>query len=200
MEQEDTNVDNATFGIDLVRHTQAHKGIISIVNVFREKSANVFFFLFKDLKYAFIFDSTILEYIASNRPCTTRIASELFSQVGYGIAFPKNSPYVELFSLQLLKLRENGTVEALTKRWISSGSCLSDENGRQEKKSTLSRVLNLFHLQSQAQRVIKSHYPRCLGCLCSLVEVSWWRLYCLLPSSCLNLTGRDVERFVPLVI
>ncbi|ELU11583.1 hypothetical protein CAPTEDRAFT_40898, partial [Capitella teleta] len=97
--------------------------------------------------YAFIFDSAILEYVASNRPCSSRIASEIFNQFGYGVAFPKSSPYVDLFSLQILRLRENGSMESLIKRWVTSGSCLAQEEGETPlDQITISTLLGVFTL------------------------------------------------------
>ena len=89
-----------------------------------------FFGFFPENKFSFIFDSAPLEYIASNKPCVTKTVGEIFNQFGYGIAFTKNSPFVEIFSLEILKMRENGSMEALKTRWISAGSCLAQEDGQ----------------------------------------------------------------------
>ena len=81
----------------------------------------MWFYLISD-KYGFIFDSTILEYAARNEPCTTRTLGDIFRRVGYGIALKKKSPFTPKFDSAILKLRENGEIEALVDKWMQ-GPC-----------------------------------------------------------------------------
>ncbi len=79
-------------------------------------------------RYAYIYDSTILDYITKRQPCTTRVLGHLFKKSGYGIAFRKNSPYVEMFDNAILELRESGMMETIERQWIT-GSCPNSESG-----------------------------------------------------------------------
>ena len=76
-------------------------------------------------QYAFIFDSAPLEYAAVNAPCKTAMIGKLFNNFGYGIAFRKNSPYRDIFSLQILKLRQRGELGSLRSKWFT-GTCLGN--------------------------------------------------------------------------
>ena len=54
-------------------------------------------------QYAFIWDSAVLEYVASQKPCNKIIVGGLFNQFGYGIALRKHSHHTNAFSLQILQ-------------------------------------------------------------------------------------------------
>ena len=73
--------------------------------------------------FAFISDSATSEYETSTPPCTLRIVGNLFKQFGYGLALPKGSPYTEMFTLAILRLRSDGEIEKLIKTWLRSGQC-----------------------------------------------------------------------------
>lgn len=83
-----------------------------------------------ETQYAFIFDSTVLEYEASKRPCNKMTIGSIFNQFGYGIALRKNSPYLQAISLEVLQFRQNGFLERLTKKHINSGSCNGASTGK----------------------------------------------------------------------
>ena len=73
-------------------------------------------------KYAYISTSPILRYATRQEPCTTRTLGHLFLKAGYGIAFARKFRYIEKFNIEILKLREEGFIEELDKKWIT-GKC-----------------------------------------------------------------------------
>ncbi|KAH8020295.1 hypothetical protein HPB51_000106 [Rhipicephalus microplus] len=66
--------------------------------------------------YAFLMESTSIEYIVQRECQLTQIGGLLDSK-GYGIALPPGSPYRSLFSSAILRLQENGTLQMLKERW-----------------------------------------------------------------------------------
>ena len=54
----------------------------------------------------------------NQKPCNTYILDDLFSPVGYGIGLPLNSPYTDVMSAEILKLREIGFVNKLKNKWF----------------------------------------------------------------------------------
>lgn len=66
--------------------------------------------------YAFLMESTSIEYVVQRRCQLTQIGGLLDSK-GYGIATPLGSPYRSLLSSAILKLQENGTLQLLKDRW-----------------------------------------------------------------------------------
>ena len=59
---------------------------------------------------------------------------------GYGLAFPRNSKYVQMFNKQLLDFRENGDLERLRRYWMT-GVC---KPNKQEHKSSDPLALEQF--------------------------------------------------------
>ena len=73
-------------------------------------------------QYAFIWDSLSLEYAASQEPCVTEMVGRIFNQFGYALALRKHSPLTELFSYEILNLRQDGHMDQYYKKWFS-GQC-----------------------------------------------------------------------------
>ncbi|CAB4001092.1 glutamate receptor 2-like [Paramuricea clavata] len=74
--------------------------------------------------YAFVWDSAILDYAINQKPCNTFILNDLFSPLGYGIGLPLNSPYKDVISEEILKLRESGFLDKLKNEWfVHKGVC-----------------------------------------------------------------------------
>ncbi len=73
-------------------------------------------------RYAFIYDSVPLEYVNNMDPCLTTLVGRVFNKFGYGLALPKYSPFTEMFSMQVLRLRQSGFMEQLYKKWFG-GTC-----------------------------------------------------------------------------
>lgn len=69
---------------------------------------------------------------------TLRVVSPTI--LGYGLAFSRNSKYVNMFNRQLLEMRSNGDLERLRRYWMT-GSC---RPGKQEHKSSDPLALEQF--------------------------------------------------------
>ena len=65
-----------------------------------------------------MWDSAILDYAINQKPCNTFILNDLFSPLGYGIGLPLNSPYKDVISEEILKLRESGFLDKLKNEWF----------------------------------------------------------------------------------
>jgi len=58
---------------------------------------------------AFIYDGTVLDYlVAQDEDCRLLTVGSWYAMTGYGLAFSRNSKYVQMFSKRLLDFRENG--------------------------------------------------------------------------------------------
>ncbi|XP_050309100.1 glutamate receptor ionotropic, kainate 2 isoform X3 [Anthonomus grandis grandis] len=66
--------------------------------------------------YAFLMESTTIEYIIERNCELTQVGGMLDSK-GYGIAMPPNSPYRTAISGAILKLQEEGKLHILKTRW-----------------------------------------------------------------------------------
>jgi polar amino acid transport system substrate-binding protein len=70
---------------------------------------------------AVVSDSPVLLYYVRNAGAgEAQVAGEVFRKASYGIAFPQNSPLRIPVNAALLKLRENGTYDALYQQWFGS--------------------------------------------------------------------------------
>merc|ERR1719433_2608481 len=67
-------------------------------------------------KYAFLMESTTVEYIVERQCDLTQIGGLLDSK-GYGIALPPNSPYRTPISSAILQLQEGGKLHILKEKW-----------------------------------------------------------------------------------
>ncbi|KAH7934644.1 hypothetical protein HPB51_028990 [Rhipicephalus microplus] len=66
--------------------------------------------------YAFLIESTSIEYVVRRR-CQLKQIAGLLDSKGYGIATPHGSPYQNILSSTLLRLQEHGTLQKLKDRW-----------------------------------------------------------------------------------
>ncbi|XP_075750737.1 glutamate receptor ionotropic, kainate 3-like [Rhipicephalus microplus] len=66
--------------------------------------------------YAFLMESTSIEYVAQRRCKLTQLRGLLDSK-GYGIAMPQGSPFRSVLSATILRLQESGTFQTLKDRW-----------------------------------------------------------------------------------
>ncbi|XP_044732046.1 glutamate receptor ionotropic, kainate 2-like [Chrysoperla carnea] len=66
--------------------------------------------------YAFLMESTSIEYVTARECELTQIGGKLDSK-GYGIAMPVNSPYRTDISGAVLKLQESGKLSTLKTKW-----------------------------------------------------------------------------------
>lgn len=72
---------------------------------------------------AVVFDAPVLLYHASRAGLgKVQVAGPIFKKENYGIVFPAGSALRKPVNAALLKLRENGTYDALYERWFGRGS------------------------------------------------------------------------------
>ena len=83
----------------------------------------------KDGGYAFLMESTVLDYVVQ-RDCNLTQIGGLLDSKGYGIATPKGSPWRDHLSLAILELQEKGTIQMLyNKWWKNTGDVLRQTSG-----------------------------------------------------------------------
>ncbi|KAK4337133.1 hypothetical protein RND71_043892 [Anisodus tanguticus] len=79
--------------------------------------------------YAFLMESASIEYTIE-RECNLTQIGGLLDSKGYGIATPKDSPYLRPLSQAILKLQESGVLHQLKDRWWKQkrggGACADD--------------------------------------------------------------------------
>lgn len=68
-----------------------------------------------------VFDAPVLAYYANNSKGQARVVGPIFQRENYGIALPTGSPLAEQLNQSLLRLREDGTYEALYRKWFGVG-------------------------------------------------------------------------------
>ncbi|XP_076356975.1 glutamate receptor ionotropic, kainate 2-like isoform X2 [Tachypleus tridentatus] len=88
--------------------------------------------------YAFLMESTVLDYMVQ-RNCNLTQVGGLLDSKGYGIATPIGSPWRDKISLAILDLQEKGVIQILyNKWWKGSGStCMREEKGKEGKANSL---------------------------------------------------------------
>lgn len=91
---------------------------------FVEKNADGFVRA-KDTDYAYIAESTTIDYQVQ-RICELKQIGGLLDSKGYGIAFPKDSPWVDLISREIIYFQENQEIQKIYTKWWkekSGGKC-----------------------------------------------------------------------------
>ncbi|KAG5684927.1 hypothetical protein PVAND_014135 [Polypedilum vanderplanki] len=90
---------------------------------------------------AFIYDGTVLDYLVQqDEDCRLLTVGQWYAMTGYGLAFSRNSKYVNMFNKRLLEYRANGDLERLRRYWMT-GTC---KYGKQEHKSSDPLALEQF--------------------------------------------------------
>ncbi|XP_046802065.1 glutamate receptor ionotropic, NMDA 2B isoform X2 [Lucilia cuprina] len=90
---------------------------------------------------SFIYDGTVLDYlVAQDEDCRLMTVGSWYAMTGYGLAFSRNSKYVQMFNKRLLEFRANGDLERLRRYWMT-GTC---RPGKQEHKSSDPLALEQF--------------------------------------------------------
>eukprot|EP00730_Choanoeca_flexa_P000344 TRINITY_DN10157_c0_g1_i4.p1 TRINITY_DN10157_c0_g1~~TRINITY_DN10157_c0_g1_i4.p1 ORF type:complete len:646 (+),score=127.06 TRINITY_DN10157_c0_g1_i4:175-1938(+) len=99
---------------------------------------------------AFIFDKPLLEHAAGNDPaCRLRVAAEEFQDASYAFGLQPTSIYETRFNQAMLRLQEDGTLEALASRWIGLGPCVEEAGADVSEipqTVTISYVAGLFYI------------------------------------------------------
>jgi ABC-type amino acid transport substrate-binding protein len=68
-----------------------------------------------------VFDAPVLSFYTSHEGSAFgRVVGPVFLKENYGIAFPAGSPLVEEVNRALLTLREDGTYDAIRRRWFGT--------------------------------------------------------------------------------
>ncbi|XP_070561125.1 glutamate receptor ionotropic, kainate 2-like isoform X2 [Ptychodera flava] len=93
--------------------------------------------------FAFIWDSAILEYAANKEPCDVQTVGRLFGKMGYGLGLPLHSHLTDIFSLEILKLRQSGYIEQLSNRYFT-GICDKDKKTSTEKAGSQMSINNML--------------------------------------------------------
>ncbi len=75
---------------------------------------------------AVVFDAPVLLYYAANKgQGKVRMVGELLKKENYGILFPRGSELRKQVNESLLKLRENGTYDALYAKWFTAAQTVT---------------------------------------------------------------------------
>uniref|UniRef100_A0AAF5D3Z3 Uncharacterized protein n=1 Tax=Strongyloides stercoralis TaxID=6248 RepID=A0AAF5D3Z3_STRER len=81
---------------------------------------------------AFIYDAVPLDYLAGkDANCELIMVGKWASMTGYGIGFPKNSPYLKEVNKFLMEYQKSGYLERIQNFWIT-GACQKDFNGQSQ--------------------------------------------------------------------
>ncbi|ESP03117.1 hypothetical protein LOTGIDRAFT_137890 [Lottia gigantea] len=92
---------------------------------------------------AFIYDATVLQYyVGKDEGCKLRAVGKWYAMSGYGVGFPKGSPWVDKVNHALLALQDAGEIERLKKFWLA-GAC-----HKKQKKGMSSQTLGIPNFTS----------------------------------------------------
>ncbi|XP_067128801.1 glutamate receptor-like [Centruroides vittatus] len=94
-------------------------------------------------RFALISDSPLVDYASMQRPCNVERVGRLFGLQNYGFGLPKGSPFEKLFTSSILKLREDGYMDLLNKRWFIN-SCPDNRIGSEEHQMDIKNLSGVF--------------------------------------------------------
>ncbi|XP_055373744.1 glutamate receptor ionotropic, kainate 2 [Condylostylus longicornis] len=88
--------------------------------------------------YAFLMESTMLDYIVQ-RACNLTQIGGLLDTKGYGIATPMGSPWRDKISLAILELQEKGEIQMLYDKWWKNAgeTCIKQDKAKESKANAL---------------------------------------------------------------
>ncbi|XP_056686288.1 glutamate receptor 3.3 isoform X1 [Spinacia oleracea] len=78
--------------------------------------------------------------------CDYRIVGPEFTRSGWGFAFPRDSPLAPDMSTAILKLSENGDLQRIHDKWLTTSSCSQDNTEIESSQLHLGSFLGLFLL------------------------------------------------------
>ncbi|KAL3882469.1 hypothetical protein ACJMK2_028806, partial [Sinanodonta woodiana] len=96
--------------------------------------------------YAYMGESSSIDY-AVQRNCELMSVGGLLDSKGYGIATPRDSPYTEIISNEIIHFHENQEIQKLyTKWWVekSGGKCLVDDKKKDASALGITNVGGVF--------------------------------------------------------
>ncbi|XP_065844826.1 glutamate receptor ionotropic, kainate 1-like isoform X2 [Oscarella lobularis] len=99
-------------------------------------------------EYFFIWDLPVLQYLATKRPCKVQVVGRSFNRQGYGIVMPTEMPYRDRFSLEVLKLRDSGWIEATAANWLNAGECGAASAITDTGQVTVANLVGVFILMA----------------------------------------------------
>ncbi|XP_078279411.1 glutamate receptor ionotropic, kainate 3-like isoform X2 [Rhinoraja longicauda] len=76
--------------------------------------------------YAFLMESTTIEYVMQRNCNLTQIGGHIDSK-GYGIGTPLGSPYKEKITIAVLQLQEDGKLHMIKEKWWRGSECPEEE-------------------------------------------------------------------------
>ncbi|XP_059150176.1 glutamate receptor 3-like [Physella acuta] len=99
-------------------------------------------------KYAFLAESSLVEYYNERKPCDTVSVGGKLNNLGFGVATPRNSPLRDPINVAVLKLKETGALYTLHQKWwVEKGQCGGLHQSKKGKVSlTLSNVAGIFYI------------------------------------------------------
>ncbi|KAH3889063.1 glutamate receptor ionotropic, kainate 2-like isoform X2 [Dreissena polymorpha] len=100
----------------------------------------------KTSNYAYIAESTTIDYQVQ-RNCELTQVGGLLDSKGYGLAFPKDSPWTDLISREVIYFQENQEISKLYTKWWkekSGGKCDVDESAKAASSLGVKHVGGVF--------------------------------------------------------
>ncbi|KAK3781138.1 hypothetical protein RRG08_020080 [Elysia crispata] len=97
-------------------------------------------------KYAYLTESTTIDYVSSRKPCDTLKVGNNLNSDGFGIGTPVGSDLRELLNFAVLELREDGELGKWQRNWFDKGDCeqyTSNKDGAQSALD-LDNVAGIF--------------------------------------------------------
>ncbi|GFX39507.1 glutamate receptor ionotropic, kainate 2 [Trichonephila clavipes] len=113
--------------------------------------------------YAFLMESTSIEYVTERNCDLTRIGGELDSK-GYGIATPPGSPYRAVLSRGILALQESQQLQILKDKWWKASERCPDDSSSSSAEMGIRNVGGVFLVLGIGS---------CLGALIVVLEFIW---------------------------
>ncbi|EEB19396.1 glutamate receptor, ionotropic kainate 2 precursor, putative [Pediculus humanus corporis] len=96
-----------------------------------------------DGKYAFLMESTMLDYILQ-RDCSLIQIGGILDNKGYGIGTPMGSPWRDKISLAILELQEKGEIQILYDKWWKKLENICEK--KKKKKDTKANSLGVVNI------------------------------------------------------
>ncbi|GFS12028.1 glutamate receptor [Elysia marginata] len=97
-------------------------------------------------KYAYLTESTTIDYVSSRKPCDTLKVGNNLNSDGFGIGTPVGSDLREQLNFAVLELREDGDLGKWQRNWFDKGDCeqyTSNKDGAQSALD-LDNVAGIF--------------------------------------------------------
>ncbi|KAL5557355.1 hypothetical protein UlMin_039591 [Ulmus minor] len=98
---------------------------------------------------AVVDERAYMEVFLSTR-CDFSIVGQEFTKMGWGFAFPRDSPLAIDLSTAILKLSENGNLQRIHDKWLMKGACSSEGAKQDVDRLQLKSFWGLFLLSGVA--------------------------------------------------